>query len=165
MISWNERSPEERGLLNPGFCSILLWKAMHGYHLGNEDRMSFEESFLILPIVLHRPTRELLPRSITTSLAVWLVNYPLARQGIAIRSRAASEVTREAIMFGGMHGCFRIEGGKLHETAKWGTAINKINRDGSFEVQECAKKAMFLGKWFKSTGSPSTVLALFGVRP
>ena len=31
MTPWAERSIEERSLLNPGFCSMLLWHAAQGY--------------------------------------------------------------------------------------------------------------------------------------
>jgi hypothetical protein len=85
MTAWGDRSHEERALLNPGFCANLLWHAARGYASDRDGALSFEESFLILPFVLHCETRETLPRSSRTSLAVWLTEYPLARGRVVNR--------------------------------------------------------------------------------
>jgi len=69
MTTWSRRSHEERALLNPGFCANLLWQAARGCAAVGNGALSFEESFLVLPFVLHRETREMLPRDTRTS---WL---------------------------------------------------------------------------------------------
>ena len=86
MMPWAERSREERALLNPGFCAQLLWCAARSC-VRDGGGLSFEEAFLVLPFVLHRGTREALPRGTRTSLAVWLDANPLARGRIATRAR------------------------------------------------------------------------------
>jgi hypothetical protein len=72
MTPWRERSIEERNLLNPGFCAMLLWHAALGYASELSVPMAIELSFLVLPFVLHRETRESLPSNIRTSLPTWL---------------------------------------------------------------------------------------------
>lgn len=165
MTLWARRSREERSLLNPGFCANLLWHAARGYSEGNAGALSFEESFIVLPIVLHRDTREGLPRSTSTSLAVWLEENPLARSRVASRAILLVPFTKDALTFGGVHGFIRIERGRLYADLKWKKAVNRSLKDSSEEVKGCAKRADFVGKWFAQTGSATTVLALLGVCP
>lgn len=165
MTPWSQRSREERALLNPSFCASLLWHATRGYAGVGSGALSFEEAFLVLPFVLHRDTREALPRSTSTSLAVWLEENPLARGRIASRARILVAFTKEGMSFGGVHGLVRLEGGRLHAEEAWRRAVNRSLGASSDEVRECAKRAEFVGKWFALTGSAPTVLALIGVRP
>lgn len=165
MTAWADRSHEERALLNPGFCANLLWQAASGYVSDSNGALSFEESFLVLPFVLHRETREALPRSSRTSLAVWLDEHPLARSSVASRARLLVPFTKEALMFGGVHGFIRLDGSSLRAEATWQRTVNRTLRETSDEVKDCAKRAAFIGKWFSQTGSAATVLALIGVRP
>lgn len=168
MTPWSYRSQEEQALLNPAFCANLLWHAAFGTTEANEGGsrvLSFEEAFLILPFVLHRETREALPRDTRTSLAVWLDNNPLVRGWIAVRSSFLVSFTKEGILFGGIYGFIRIEKGCIYADQKWKRSVNRSLRASSDEVRECAKKAEFIGKWLAQSGSTPTVLALIGVRP
>jgi hypothetical protein len=165
MTPWTQRSPEERSLLNPGFCANLLWHAGRGYADISDSGLSFEEAFLVLPFVLHSETRETLPRGTRTSLAVWLDANPLARSRIATRAQLLVAFTKEGILFGGVHGFIQISEGRVYANEKWKQVVNRSLRTSSDEVRECAKRAEFIGKWFAQAGSSQTVLALMGVRP
>lgn len=165
MTPWSQRSREERALLNPGFCSTLLWQAVRGYASVGSGALSFEEAFLVLPFVLHRKTRKALPRGTRTSLAVWLDDNPLARGRIARLARLLVMSTKEGMTFGGVHGLIRIDEGRLYAEEEKKQIINRLLRKSSDEVRECAKKAEFVGKCFALAGSAPTVLALIGVQP
>lgn len=165
MTLWSHRSREERVLLNPAFCANQLWHAARGYAGVENGALSFEEAFLILPFVLHRATREALPRDTRTSLAVWLSHNPLARGRIANRARLLVTFTKEGMTFGGIHGLIHIDDGRLHANEAWNQSVNRSLRASSDEVRRCTKRAEFVGKWFAQTGSTPTVLALMGVRP
>jgi len=165
MTPWTQRSREERALLNPGFCANLLWHAARGYAGASDSALSFEESFLVLPLVLHRETREALPRDTRTSLAAWIEDNPLARGRIASRAPLLVSFTKEGLTFGGVHGFILLDGGRLYAKTTWKIAVNRALRESSDEVRGCAKRADFVGKWFAQTGSAPTVLALIGVRP
>ena len=165
MTSWNERSQEERALLNPAFCASLLWQAARGYANTGSGALSFEESFLVLPFVLHRDTREALPRDTRTSLAVWLGENPLAQARIARRAQLLTTYTKEGIIFGGMHGFIRLERGQLLGDDAWRRSVTSSLRESSDEVQACLRRSEFIGKWFAMAGNAPTVLALMGVRP
>lgn len=167
MNRWLERPNEEQRLLNPAFCSVLLWHAALGYALESQRHlaMPFEESFLVMPMVLHRETRDSLPRNVITSLAAWINTYPLARVTIADRGQLLVPFTKEAIYFGGVHGLFRFPHGGVQANSDWRRKISRILNDSSDEVRQCNKRAEFVGKWFARAGNPETVLAFLGVRP
>lgn len=165
MTPWFQRSREERTLLNPGFCANLLWHAACGYKSINGRGLSFEEAFLVLPFVLHRETREALPRDTRTSLAVWLDENPLAQGRIASRARLLVAFTKEGMIFGGVQGFIRLVEGRLYAEEAWKSIVNRSLKASSEEVRGCTKRAEFLGKWFAQTGSGPTVFALMGVRP
>lgn len=165
MTLWEQRSREERDLLNPGFCANMLWHAAGGYSGGPGESLSFEEAFLVLPFVLHRETREELPCSTRTSLAVWLDEHPLARGRVVSRARLLVPFTKEALTFGGVHGFIRLDGGMLHADIDWNKSVTRILKESSGEVRVCAKRAGFVGKWFAESGSAATVLSLIGVCP
>lgn len=163
-MTWAARSPEERGLLTPSFCALLLWHAARGHLSNSGASLTFKMSFLILPVVLHRETRESLPKAITTSLAVWLDRNPLASSRIADRARLLVPFTKEALSFGGLHGLLIISGSTIAASLDWRRKVSATLKTSSDEVRTCAKRAEFLGRWFAKSGSPETVMALIGVR-
>lgn len=165
MSQWTSRPTEERTLLNPSFCSCLLWKASVGYESPFHALLPFDISFLVLPMVLHRETRESLPKAVKTSLAVWVENNPLARSRIAGRARTLVPFTKEALMYGGIHGLFKMQGGAIAANPEWRKRIATDLKDSTDEVQSCAKRAEFVGKWLASSGNSATVMAILGVRP
>lgn len=164
-MAWNERPREERTLLNPAYCASLLWHAAQGHMSFDRAPLAFEEAFLVLPVVLDRRTREALPRDTRTSLATWLEAVPFVRNNIIYRSQFMAEFTKEALLFGGIHGLLFISGGRVHGMDCWRSAVRRSLRDSSDEVRVTAKKAEFIGRWFGHAGSAATVLALVGVRP
>ena len=165
MMAWLGRSPEERGLLNPSFCAVLLWQAAQGHMANSHESLPFEAAFLVLAMVLHRETRESLPRGVATSLAVWLEEKPLSRSRIADLSRKLVPFTKEALIFGGLHGLVLLRSGSIQAHPNSRRRVTASLRDSSQEVRECAKRAEFVGRWFARTGSAATILALIGVRP
>ncbi len=144
---------------------MILWHAAHARQRDTDSALSFEEAFLILPFVLHRQTREDLPRTLRTSLAVWLDQYPLARGRLAGKATLLVPFTKEALLFAGVHAFIRIELNKLRADESRASDVASILRDSSEEVKLCAKRAEFVGKWFAQAGNAATVLALIGVRP
>lgn len=166
MIPWAQRTVEERRLLNPAFCAQLLWRSARGYSGANDDLLSLEESFLVLPMVLHGEIRQSLPRDTRTSMAVWLETEALARRWIAAGARRLVPFTKEALLFGGVHGFLAIEGSRVRATEqRWAKLEASSVKQASDEVKECIRRAEFVGKWLAQTGSAPTVLALLGVRP
>lgn len=165
MIPWGERAPEERAILTPSFLSLLLWKASNGYYQESNKGLPFELAFLILPMVLHSKTRESLPRSKITSLATWIDKNPLIRSYIANRSSLIAPFTKEALLFGGMHGLFKVTSLEVTADTTWARKVKSNLRNADEEIQKCSKSSELIGKWFAKSGSSQIIMSLIGVRP
>lgn len=165
MNSWTERSREEARLFNPGFLSLLVWSTTMGYKEATGDGLPYELAFVALPASLHKFTREALPRSPRTSLAAWLEENTYFRVGFAERAKGLAPFVREAVLFGSTHGLVGItEGGRLVGSPR-PSNLTRYVREATEEVRDCIKRAEFLGKWFGAAGTPTTVMALWGVAP
>ena len=165
MKPWAQRPVEEANLLNPAFCCVTLTSAVVGYTDIDKAGMPYPLSFIILPIVLHKETRESLPRTIRTSMATWLQENMSARVLFPERTISLKPYTREAILFALLHDWLSIgTGGKL-QTTKNNADVDRFLRRLGDEARDCIKRGRFVGKWFASAGSVETVMALWGIRP
>lgn len=168
MNTWQERTHEERSLLNPAFCSLLIWHAAKGASEANNNHrssLSFNEAFLVLPLVLHAPTRFSIPNRINSSFPIWIKDNPLNIASLPMRAKSLIPYTKEAISFGARGGILRIEEQEIHSDLEHASSMRVAYRKSSNEVQQCRKTAEFIGKWFSHTGNPETIFTLLGVRP
>ncbi len=170
MSAWQERTIEQRNLLNPAFCAIAVWHLAHGYHteataLGsNAGGLPFALAFVGASLVLRGQTRAQLPRTITSSLATWVNDHPLERSAIAKGVVVLRETVREALLFGTQHGLLSLDGHRLEARSTSAKKINAYLRASSEEVRDCMRQAKFVGRWLCKAGAPPTVLALLGVQ-
>lgn len=170
MNVWYDRSIEERNLLNPAFCTIVLWHLIKGFQTelalkGEENSgLPLQLSYIGLSFVLRGVTRKQLPRSVATTLTAWLHSHPLERSSIAKGVIVLRPFIREALIFGVQHKAISFNGVSLLAGEKYLKEISKYLRLTSTEVNECAKSALFVGRWLQKAGSVSTIMALLGVR-
>lgn len=165
MTAWIDRTIEERALLNPAFCALMIWYFASAAEGQGQRALTFAESYLVLPIVLPRNSREALPRSTRTSLAAWMDEKPSFQATLAVRSRAMVPFTKDALIFGGTRQFLQVSTDAVRASVEWKKSANATLRQFSSETQACLKKAKFLGNWFLETGEANTVMALLGVRP
>lgn len=165
MTAWTDRTIEERALLNPAFCASLIWHFASAAEGHGRRTLTFAESYLVLPIVLPKNSREALPRSTRTSLAAWMDENPSFQATLAVRSRAMVPFTKDALIFGGTRQFLQVSTDAVRASVEWKRSANSTLRQSSPETQACLKKAAFLGSWFLETGTENTVMALLGVRP
>lgn len=165
MNRWSDRTIEEKALLNPAFCASLIWSFASAGCLDDKRALTFAEAYLVLPIILPRNSREALPRSKRTSLAVWLESNPSFQATLNSRVKSMIPYTKDALIFGGSRQFFSISAGAVCANMNWKRLANSTFRQSTIETQECFKKAAFLGDWFIESGAENTVMALLGVRP
>ncbi len=170
MSVWQERTIEQRNLLNPAFCAIAVWHLARGYHteattLGSDTGgLPFSLAFVGSSLVLRGQTRDQLPRSIATSLPTWVNDHPLERSAVAKGVVVLRAAVREALLFGAQHGLLLLDGHRLEASNSSVKKINAYLRSSSEEVRDCMRQATFVGRWLCKAGAPPTVLALLGVR-
>jgi len=163
MRPWSKRPTEIAHLLNPAFCSILLREAIMGYEQEAGAGTPYTLSFLILPVVLHKPTRDLLPKTIATKLHSWIQENQNTRIGFADRVRWTIPYTKEALCYASKADLIRIsDDGLLASNMK---RLKKLSWPKTSESSLCVGKARFVGRWFSLAGDTATILAMWGVRP
>lgn len=164
MKNWNDRSVITKNLLNPAFCSEVIRKTIKAYNI-NENGNGFPYSllFLILPIVLHKRTRQKMPRSYKTYFHSWVDENESLFIDFANRVKQLSPFTKEAIMFLLMYDCAKINDFGCIEIFQYQNKTPQGNNTD--EITEIYKKAELLGKWFCETGNEQTIYMFLKIRP
>ena len=75
MKPWHERPTEIANLFNPAFCALIVRDGSQGFAEHNPTGMPYPLAFVLLPIVLHRGTRNILPKTIATKLHPWIEQH------------------------------------------------------------------------------------------
>ncbi len=96
--SWEQRPEITAHLLNPAFCGRVLYEAFKGYKSESKGNFPFALAFFILPIILHKSTREKIPSSRKT-LHAWVEENNQIKISFPQRAKSLNPFTREAIMF------------------------------------------------------------------
>jgi len=164
IASWSDRPIEQARLLNPAFLAALLWSCAEGYGSIDTQGIPYPLSFVAMPIVLHKSTRESLPRTVRTSLAVWLGENPQVHVRFAERATALVPLIKEGVLFGANGRMLNISSSRIMAASR-PRSMTRFLRESSDEVQDCMAKAKFVGKWLASSGDYTTVMTLLGVMP
>ena len=160
---WEERSIIVANLLNPAFCGEVIRRAILSYNSINEDsKFPFSLSYLILPFVLHKKTREHMPRSVATYFHSWAEEKEFLLIDFASRTRQLLPYTKEALMFLSYHNAVEIEANGISVT---NARKKSIKDEHAQEVNDIYKKAEFLGKWMKQTGNAQTIYMFLKIQP
>lgn len=165
MTVWLERPPEEAHLLNPAFCCLGIMAAVVGYQEVASRGLPLPLAHMVLPITLHKPTRDLLPRDRRTSLPLWIQDNAAVRVLFYERLMILQRFTNEAILFGCRQGWFYMDDNASIVTDRREAALRRAYHALGDEPKDCALKAVFVGKWFAAAGPTATVMALWGVQP
>lgn len=162
MREWKMRTKEVAYLLNPAFCSRILYSAVKKYNEVSNRYFPFPLIYLVLPLVLHKSTRELINGK--TAMLVWVQKYPELLIGFAQRAHDLVEITNEAIEL-------LLQSEMIYITKDAELQINHTIKSMSKtkfvndEIKECINKSELVGKWFAIAGSTETIYISLGVRP
>lgn len=155
MTAWSDRPQIVAAYLNPALLSVVVLSAARGYAQRGE-LMPWPMSFLVAPLVLHRPTREALPGNTRTHLSTWVQRNPLLRAGLPARAESLASSVSEGLRFGLRHGEFTMQDGRLR------SRVNiRVSNNEHLEV--LIKSATLAGRWLSLSQVPSTPFALLGV--
>lgn len=162
MKRWDQRPIEIRNLFNPAFCSLVLFRAMCGFEEENPRGMPFSLALLILPLCLHRQSREILQQGNRSYLLKLISSHPELLVGFARRTTDMLPFTFEALGFLMQVGSFKVEGDGLLKSVPGGV---RKTPTGTAETVSCQRVARYLGKEFARVGDRSTLYTTLGVRP
>lgn len=146
-------------MLNPALIALVTATAANEYERADGGPMPWPLAYLVTPMVLHRGTREALPRDTRTHLANWLAANPVVHAGFAQRAHALAEVVREGIRFGLAHSVLTVDPlGRVFGAVNGRPARNS-------ETSELLGKAGLVGRWLTKIDQPATAFVLLGVKP
>ncbi|MDF2524857.1 MAG: hypothetical protein K0R31_2498 [Clostridiales bacterium] len=163
MKSWYERPQEIAYLLNPAFCGEVIRRSITKYYDNTDLPFQYPLLYLILPIVLHRATRNKLPSSSRKQMHAWLQENQSVRIGFASRAKEMIPITKESVIFLMQLNALEINNNGTVQVLKY----KKVKLDGHTdgEIAEIMKRAEAVGKWFSSAGTVSTIYTMWGVKP
>ncbi|AJW71227.1 three component ABC system middle component [Nitrosopumilus adriaticus] len=162
MIEWEERPIEVQSLLNPAFCGEIMLECIKTYNV-KSGSFPITLAFLIFPLVLHQPTREILPFS-SKYLHSALNQNKEVLIGFSQRANHMISITIETLFFLLQTEVLKVDSyGKITINKK--VKLSKIPESRDSEIQDCLNKSHQLGRLFSKGGKPSTIYAMFGVRP
>jgi hypothetical protein len=163
LSAWGLRSPTVAAMLNPALIAAVLTVAAREYVGRRSESLPSPYAFLIAPLVLHRDTREELPRSATSHWANWASDNPVLIAGFPARAVALREHVREGLRFGLRHGVLSIDGIGGLVPVDGETIVPAKTADG--DIRDLVVAAQRVGRWLTKLDLPATAFALLGVRP
>lgn len=156
------RTHEVAFLFNPAFCGRIIYATIKTYNEKAKRAFPFPLVFLILPLVLHRETRNNI--NSRTQLLLWVQKYPQLLIGFPQRARELVPITNEAVEF-------LLQTGKIYLTPSGelevspGTRALSKTKFVDDEIIECIKKGEHVAKWFATAGKTETIYIELGVKP
>ena len=164
MKTWDQRPFEIRNLFNPAFCGLVLFRALQGYEEEDTRGMPYSLSLLILPLCLHKNSREALATGSRGYLLRVAEQNPQMQIDFAERASAMMPYAFEGFGLLMERGCIAIaDDGRIQTVPK--TARKTIDTTGTAETISCQRVARFVGKEFARIADRATIYTTFGIRP
>jgi hypothetical protein len=160
--AWNQRPFEIRNLFNPAFCGLILFKALKGYEELDSEGMPFSLALLVLPLCLHKESRETLEKENRSYLLRVVERNPKLLINFATRTTDLLPFVLEAFGMLMERGCIQVtKDGCLR------TVPNLVRKSdtGTAESVSCQRVARFVGKEFARINDRVTVYTTLGVCP
>lgn len=162
MREWSNRSKEVAYLLNPAFCGRVLYSIVKTYGDITKRAFPFPLIYLVLPLILHKKTRELI--NSRTKLLMWVQRYPETLINFPRRTKELVPITNEAIELLLQCNLFQLTNNGEIEIVQTVKALSKTKYTND-EIKDCIKKSEHVAKWFAGAGKAETIFISMGVRP
>lgn len=162
MKRWDQRPVEIRNLFNPAFCGLVLFRALHGYEEQDARGMHFSLSLLVLPLCLHKGSRETIAGSPRSYLLKTAEKNQQLMVGFPDRVTQVLPYTFEGFGLLMERGCITVSvEGRIQ------TVADKVRKtvSGTYETVSCQKVARIVGKEFARIADRATIYTTFGIRP
>ena len=140
----------------------LLFSAIHNYELTAKRDFPFPLIYLVLPLVLHRATREKINSG--TQLLAWIQSNPELLVCFPQRASDLVPITNEAVELLLQAGSIAITPSGELQTVKNKRTLS-ITRFADSEVKQCINKSEHVARWFAKAGRVETIYIGLGVRP
>jgi hypothetical protein len=159
---WDRRPIEIRNLFNPAFCGLVLSRALTGYQEQDARGMPFSLTLLVLPLCLHKDSREVVSNSPRSYLLKTIEKNQQTMVGFANRVTQMLPYAFEGFGLLMERGCIAVaEDGRIRAVPD---TVRKTVA-GTAETVSCQRVARIVGKEFARIADRATVYTTFGIRP
>jgi hypothetical protein len=162
MKLWNQRPREIRNLFNPAFCGLVLARGVEGFNKEVNRPMPFSLTLLILPLCLHKRTRDQIKEGNRAYFTKILQDHPEIRVDLARRARGLLPYTMEAFAY--LTSCGAIDVDVSGCVALRGSTVRR-SITGSQDTRDCQTVARSLGKKLALINDRATIYTTLGIRP
>jgi len=163
---WEKRPPEEAYLFNPAFLGSLVAEFAREFERSKGTGVPLTYIPIALAVTLHRRTRSSLPSSTVSSLYGWMQEHEDSLIGFSERVQGLTPYIREALIFSLCHNGLRFGEGHLVLSGEQRVHFTAgFMRETTAEVTEAINRTKFVARWFAKSGSESSILACWGLRP
>lgn len=162
MINWEEKPSEIKSLLNPAFCTLILFEGVKSYRKKAKKGMPYEIAFILLPLILNRRIAKKLPQRSNARLDLWVkrnIDLKYAFMSSAINMK---DYVSETIFFGLKHNVFEVSEGARLIDKKLQKNSDVTNDEG---LSEILNKANLTGKWLANNQNSANLFSTLGIRP
>ena len=162
MKPWAARPFEIRNLFNPAFCGIVIIRALQSFEAEQAEGMPFSLTPLILPLCLHRQSRQIIAHNPRSYLLRTISKHPEILVRFPERTRSLLPYTFEALGVSLQHQALAIS-----DTGRIKTVYRTVRRriDGTSESIEIQQVARIVGRQFARISDRATIYTSLGVRP
>lgn len=161
MEKWNMRANEVAYLLNPAFCGRILYTVIQKYNeTGNS--FPFPLSYLVLPLILHKSTRERIDSR--TQLLIWVQRNPELLIDFSSHAKDLVMITNEAMEYLLQSGLIILDSQAGLLVSSHVKKLSKTKHINS-EIKQCIQKSEHIAKWFTESGTVENIYVSLGVRP
>ena len=162
MKTWTQRPREIRNLFNPAFCGVVLLRSLLSFSDAQQDGMPFSLSLLVLPLSLHKTSREAIIHGNRSYLTKIVDENPEMLVGLPERASSLLPYNFEACALLMQQGAISVSAdGRIAPTR----GCLRKQLFGTAESQACQQAAQILGRKFAAIGDRVTIYTTFGVRP
>lgn len=162
MNHWNQRPREIRTLFNPAFCGLVIARGVEGFSDTVKRPMPFSLTLLILPLCLHKRTRDQLKEASRTYFTKTMQEHPEIRVDLARRARGILPYTMEAFAY--LMSCGAIGVDDTGCISLRDKAVKK-SITGTQDTKDCQTVARALGRKFALINDRATIYTTLGIRP
>ncbi len=162
MRTWATRPREIRNLFNPAFCGEVVFRGIESYNTTAKSGLPYSLAILLLPLVLHKTTREAVQRGRVSYLSKTIADNPEVLIGFPARVRGLMPYSLEAIGMLVQYAALEIsENGEL---VAMPDRLRKTIK-GTDESRACQRASIILGKKFAEVNDRVTIYMTLGIRP
>ncbi len=162
MKLWHQRPREIRNLFNPAFCGLVLARAIEGFTEQSERPMPFSLTLLVLPLCLHKRTRDQLKAGKLSFFTKILQDHPEIRVDFAKRAQSLLPYTMEAFAYLSSSGSITVD-----QAGNINAHPGKVRKSiaGTQDTRDCQMVARSLGKKLALINDRATIYTTLGIRP